>query len=168
MPFACSSTVFASAIARRIPPSTFSPAFFAASQKCPKQPRQILVKPPTAGRIDMSLSLSITKQVGIRHAGIVSASNAMPADIAPCDHRDAMTLFAFSLDACAMPSAAEDRGARMRGAKLSYTLSIRRGKPEMPPACRKALMPSQPASGFVRIGLVSDIQTIRSSGVLKT
>ena len=90
---------------------------------------------PTGSEIDMSLSLRITSTSA--SPALLSASNAMPALIAPSPitattRRDSPLRRA----AAAMPSAAEIDVDECAVPNVSYSLSLRFGKPEGPPDCR--------------------------------
>ena len=66
---------------------------------------------------------------------LLSASNAMPALIAPSPMMATHFLLSpFIFAATAMPSAAEIEVDECAVPKVSYSLSSRRGKPEMPPS----------------------------------
>ena len=75
---------------------------------------------------------------------LFSASNAMPALIAPSPIT-ATTLRGSPLSraAIAMPSAAEIEVDECAVPKVSYSLSLRRGKPATPPHCRSFAMPAR-------------------------
>jgi len=79
---------------------------------------------------------------------LLSASKAMPADIAPspitamCE-RLAWAGSLLRAAATAMPSAALMLVLECAVPKVSYSLSTRRGKPEMPPNWRSLAMPSR-------------------------
>ncbi len=63
---------------------------------------------PTGGEIDISLSFRITSRFASIAPALFSASNAMPADIAPSPITAMQRRFSpFALAATAMPSAAE-------------------------------------------------------------
>jgi len=68
----------------------------------------------------------------------------MPADIAPSPMTAMQRLGSpASLDATAMPSAAEIDVDECAVPKVSYFDSLRRGKPEMPPIIRRRAMASR-------------------------
>ena len=72
--------------------------------------------------------------------------------------RRALRLSPFSRAATAMPSAAEIEVDEWAVPKVSYSLSSRRGKPEMPPSWRSVRHALAPAGqDLVRIGLVADV-----------
>jgi hypothetical protein len=103
-----------------------------------------LLSPPTGREIDMSLSLSTTSRSVSVTPALFIASNAIPADIAPSPmiataRRDSPR----SLAAWAMPSAAEIEVLECAVPNVSYSLSARRGKPEMPPCMRSRAMASR-------------------------
>jgi hypothetical protein len=135
------------------------------------QPREIAVQPPTAGEIDMSLSFSITsrRMLSVTPA-LFNASNAIPALIAPSP----MIAIECRLDAwlraaTAMPSAAEIEGEEWAVPNVSYSLSERRGKPDMPPYWRNRAMPSRrPVRILCAYVWWPTSHTRRSSGVSKT
>ena len=78
------------------------------------------------------------------HAGVVSASKAMPALIAPSPMTaTALRSSPFSLAATAMPSAAEIEVDECAVPKVSYSLSSRAGSREMPPSWRSVAMRSR-------------------------
>ena len=88
------------------------------------------------------------------------ASNAMPArHRAVADHGDRTCGSRPSACAAtAMPSAAEIDVDECAVPKVSYSLSSRRGKPEMPPSWRSVFIWLAPAGqDLVRIGLVADV-----------
>ena len=96
----------------------------------------------------------------MRHAGVVhrleghAGGHRAVADDgdAPCGARPC------SLAATAMPSAAEIEVDECAVPKVSYSLSSRRGKPEMPPSWRSVRHAVAPAGeDLVRIGLVADV-----------
>ena len=98
---------------------------------------------PTGSEIDMSLSLRITSRSRTAPA-LLSASNAMPALIAPSPitattRRDSPLRRA----AAAMPSAAEIDVDECAVPNVSYSLSLRCGKPEGPPHCRSCAIASR-------------------------
>jgi hypothetical protein len=96
-----------------------------------------LVSAPTGGEIDISLSFSTTSRSTSMAPALLSASNAMPADIAPSPITATARRFSpFFLAATAMPSAAEIEVEECAVPKASYFDSVRRGKPEMPPSWR--------------------------------
>ncbi len=89
---------------------------------------------PTLREIDMSLSFSTTSRFASIAPALLSASKAMPPVIAPSpitatQRRLSPRRFA----ATAMPSAALIDVLAWAVPKVSYSLSLRRGKPEMPP-----------------------------------
>ena len=74
---------------------------------------------------------------------LLSASNAMPALIAPSPMMAThLRLSPFIRAATAMPSAAEIEVDECAVPKVSYSLSSRRGKPEMPPSWRSVAIRS--------------------------
>jgi hypothetical protein len=87
-----------------------------------------LVSAPTFSLIDMPLSLNTTSMFGSTSPPWLSASNAMPAVIAPSPIT-ATTLRVSPLRwaAIAMPSAAEIEVDEWPTPKVSYSLSSRRG-----------------------------------------
>ncbi|MNT13741.1 hypothetical protein D3C72_1487220 [compost metagenome] len=93
----------------------------------------------------MSLSFKITSRLTSSCTpALFIASNAMPAVIEPSP----ITAIACSgspliLAACAMPSAAEIDVDECAVPKVSYSLSSRFGKPEMPSFWRKVCMRSR-------------------------
>jgi hypothetical protein len=90
---------------------------------------------PTGGEIDMSLSFSTTSMSVPATPALLSASNAMPALIAPSPMMAThLRLSPLRRAATAMPSAAEIDVDEWAVPKVSYSLSSRRGKPEMPPS----------------------------------
>jgi hypothetical protein len=92
----------------------------------------------------MSLSLRITSRSVCDTPALFSASNAMPALIAPSPiTATAFSVSPFSRAATAMPSTAEIEVDEWAVPKVSYSLSARRGKPEMPPSWRSVPMPSR-------------------------
>ena len=92
---------------------------------------------PTGSEIDISLSFRITSRSTPAVPALFIASNAIPALIAPSPIT-ATTLRASPLRcaATAMPSAAEIDVDECAVPKVSYSLSLRRGKPDGPPAWR--------------------------------
>ncbi len=75
---------------------------------------------------------------------MLSASNAMPALIAPSPMiATAFRFSPFRRAATAMPSAAEIEVDECAVPNVSYSLSSRRGKPEMPPSWRRVDMRSR-------------------------
>jgi len=103
-----------------------------------------LFSPPTGREIDISLSLSTTSRSVSITPALFIASNAMPADMAPSPMiATARRSSPRSLAACAMPSAADIDVLECAVPKVSYSLSARRGKPEMPPCMRRRAMPSR-------------------------
>jgi hypothetical protein len=104
-----------------------------------------LLSAPTGGLIDMSLSFRITSRSGTPPPcgmpPLFSASKAMPAVIAPSPMMaTALRSSPWSLEASAMPSAAEIEVELWAVPKVSYGLSSRRGKPPMPPNWRSVCM----------------------------
>jgi hypothetical protein len=99
---------------------------------------------PTGSEIDMSLSFRMTSKSASSEPALLSASKAMPALIAPSPIT-ATTLRDSPLRcaAIAMPSAAEIEVEEWAVPKVSYSLSVRRGNPEGPPAMRNRLMASR-------------------------
>ncbi len=95
------------------------------------------MKAPTGSEIDISLSFSTTSRSASAVPALFSASNAMPALIAPspitATTRRSSPLRAAAI---AMPSAAEIDVDECAVPKVSYSLSERRGKPDGPPAIR--------------------------------
>jgi len=96
---------------------------------------------PTGSLIDMSLSFRITSRSVPLMPALFSASNAMPALIAPSP----ITAIArrsspLSLAATAIPSAAEIDVDECAVPNVSYSLSTRRGNPEGPSAWRNFAM----------------------------
>jgi hypothetical protein len=118
-----------------------------------------LLSAPTGGEIDMSLSLRMTSMSASATPALFSASKAMPADIAPSPMM-AMALRSspLCLAASAMPSAAEIEVDEWPTPKVSYSLSLRFGKPETPP-CMRSAGHALAAAGedLVRVGLVADV-----------
>ena len=100
---------------------------------------------PTGGEIDMSLSFRITSRfMSSCTPALFSASNAMPAVIAPSPITATAWRFSPSvLAASAMPSAAEIEVDECAVPKVSNGLSSRRGKPEMPASWRSVSMRSR-------------------------
>ena len=99
---------------------------------------------PTGGLIDMSLSLRITISRQSHTPALLSASKAMPADIAPSPMMATVKRSSpFCLAAMAMPSAAEIEVDECAVPKVSYSLSLRRGKAAMPPKWRSPLIASR-------------------------
>ena len=94
------------------------------------------IEPPTGGEIDMSLSLRMTSSgTSSSTPPLFSASNAMPAVIAPSPMTAMPMAFSpLSLLATAMPSAAEIDVLECAVPNVSYGDSSRFGKPEMPPS----------------------------------
>ncbi len=99
---------------------------------------------PTGGEIDMSLSLSTTSMSVCDTPALFSASNAMPALIAPSPiTATQLRCSPLSLAAVAMPSAAAIEVDECAVPKVSYSLSSRRGKPLTPPNWRSVCMRSR-------------------------
>ena len=72
------------------------------------------------------------------------ASNTMPADIAPSPMMDTTCRSSpLCLAASAMPSAAEMEVEEWPTPKVSYSLSLRLGKPAMPWRMRSRSMPAR-------------------------
>jgi len=100
---------------------------------------------PTGGLIDMSLSLSTTSsRVCSSTPALLRASKAMPAVMAPSP----ITATACRSAPCccaatAMPSAAEMLVDECAVPKVSYSLSVRTGKPLTPPNWRSVCMRSR-------------------------
>ena len=140
MPFQCSSQRFT----KRAGLFFLSPRIFlppsrsALSVRLPVARPSILVRPPTASEIDMLLSLRITSRFGSGSMppACISASNAMPAVIAPSPIT-ATILRSSPSDwrAMAMPSAAEIEVEEWPTPKVSYSLSSRFGNGAMPSFC---------------------------------
>ena len=93
----------------------------------------------------MSLSFSTTSRRASRSTpALFSASKAMPAVMAPSPMMaTALRSSPFWRAASAMPSAAEMLVDECAVPKVSYSLSSRRGKPEMPPSWRSVGMRSR-------------------------
>ena len=92
----------------------------------------------------MSLSFSTTSRLQSATPALFSASNAMPAVIAPSPMiattcRSSPLIF----DASAMPSAAEMLVDECAVPNVSNSLSLRCGKPDKPPNCRSVSMRSR-------------------------
>ena len=93
----------------------------------------------------MSLSFRMTSRLmSSCTPALFMASKAMPAVMEPSP----MTAMAWRcspliLAACAMPSAAEIEVDEWAVPKVSYSLSTRRGKPEMPSSWRSVCMRSR-------------------------
>ncbi|MNT81424.1 hypothetical protein D3C72_2210190 [compost metagenome] len=99
---------------------------------------------PTGGLIDMSLSFRMTSSLQSHTPALLSASKAMPAVSAPSPMMATAWRFSpFCLAAMAMPSAAEMLVDEWAVPKVSYSLSVRCGKPEMPPSWRSVGMRSR-------------------------
>ena len=91
--------------------------------------------PPTLGSMAMLLSFKITKRLELYTPALFNASKAMPPVIEPSP---IMAMFwrsssPFSLEAIAIPNAAEMEVEECPVPNESYSLSSRRGKPLMPP-----------------------------------
>ena len=97
---------------------------------------------PTGSLIDISLSFRMTSTFA--PCALLSASNAMPALIAPSPIT-ATTCRAspFSFAATAMPSAAEIDVDECAVPNVSYSDSLRRGKPDGPSHCRSFAIASR-------------------------
>ena len=94
--------------------------------------------------MDMSLSFKMTKILAPATPALFSASKAMPAVMAPSPMMaTAWRLSPFCCAAMAMPKAAEMLVDECAVPKASYSLSLRRGKPLMPPSWRKLAMRSR-------------------------
>ena len=92
----------------------------------------------------MSLSLSTTSRLASETPALFMASKAMPADIAPSPMMaTARRSSPFSFAAAAMPKAAEIEVLECAVPKVSYSLSLRLGNPEMPPCMRRVPMASR-------------------------
>src|SRR4051795_12937368 len=92
----------------------------------------------------MSLSLRITSRSAFAAPALFSASNAMPALIAPSPMT--ATILRPSPLRCAataIPSAAEIDVDECAVPNVSYSLSVRRGNPDGPPAIRNRLIASR-------------------------
>ena len=107
----------------------------------------------------MSLSLRTTSRSVSITPALFSASNAMPADIAPSPIIATARRFSpFSFAASAMPERGRDRGAGVRGAEgVVFALAA-------PRETRDAVEHAQPAHALapagedlVRVGLVADV-----------
>jgi hypothetical protein len=99
---------------------------------------------PTDSEIDMSLSFKITSKSAPDAPALFRASNAMPALIAPSPITATTARFSpLRRAATAMPSAAEIEVEECAVPNASYSLSLRRGKPAMPPNWRSRAMPSR-------------------------
>ncbi len=90
----------------------------------------------------MSLSFRITsRRISSITPALFSASKAMPPVIAESPITAMLCLDSPRLRAAtAMPSAAEIDVDECAVPKVSYSDSLRRGKPEMPSACRSVAM----------------------------
>jgi hypothetical protein len=89
----------------------------------------------------MSLSLSTTRRSASAAPALFSASKAIPALIAPSPMMATQRRDSFlRRTAMAMPSAAEIDVDEWAVPKVSYSLSVRRGNPDGPPAMRSRLM----------------------------
>ena len=103
-------------------------------------------------RITSSRTLSVTP-------ALLSASNAMPALIAPSP----ITAIECRADcwlraATAIPSAAEIEVDECAVPNVSYSLSERRGKPDTPPCWRSRVhLLAPPGQNLVRISLMTDV-----------
>ena len=92
----------------------------------------------------MSLSLSTTSMLAPTSEAWLSASNAMPAVIAPSPiTATALRLLPCRRAAMAMPRAALMLVLEWPTPKVSYSLSLRRGKAAMPSFCRSVLICSR-------------------------
>ena len=92
---------------------------------------------PTGSEIDIPLSLRMTRRSAPAAPALFSASNAMPALIAPSPITAATWRCSpLRCAAIAMPSAAEIDVDEWAVPNVSYSLSLRRGKPDGPPAIR--------------------------------
>ena len=114
---------------------------------------------PTGSEIDISLSFRITSRFGAAMPALLSASNAMPALIAPSPiTATTRRVSPCSCAAIAMPSAAEIDVDECAVPNVSYSLPSRRGKPDGPPHCRSLRHRLAPAGeDLVRVGLVADV-----------
>ena len=92
----------------------------------------------------MSLSLSTTSRRPSATPALFRASKAMPAVMAPSPMMaTALRWSPLIFAASAMPSAAEMLVDECAVPKVSYSLSLRRGKPLMPPNWRSVFMRSR-------------------------
>ena len=145
MPFMCSSQRLASSLTGGSLESISLPPRRRELYARPDRRRaRWLLKAPTGSEIDMSLSLRITSRSAPAVPALLSASNAIPALIAPSPIT-ATTERSSPLHraAIAMPSAAEIDVDEWAVPKVSYTLSDRRGKPDGPSAIRSRLIASR-------------------------
>ena len=125
---------------------------------------------PTGGAIDMSLSLRITIRRSRRAPALLSASYAMPADMAPSPITQ-MTLLVLPARsrATAIPSPAEIDVDACAAPNASYSLSARLVKPERPLPIRRVRMRSRrPVMILWGYAWWPTSQTSRSCGVSKT
>src|SRR5204862_165213 len=130
MPFKCSSERRASSHTVGICRSTFLPPSRRCAYTRPESTRaKWLERAPTFSEIDMSLSLRITSRSAGSEPAWFSASNAMPAVMAPSP-MTATTRRSSPVRAAAtaMPSAAEIEVLEWPTPKVSYSLSWRAGK----------------------------------------
>ncbi|MOA17839.1 hypothetical protein D3C78_1381080 [compost metagenome] len=92
----------------------------------------------------MSLSLRITSRLASDTPPLFSASKAMPAVIAPSPMMaTARRSSPLRLAARAMPRAAEMLVDECAVPNVSYSLSLRSGKPDRPPSWRRLGMRSR-------------------------
>ena len=92
---------------------------------------------PTLGSIPMALSFNITNAFTLVTPIWLSPSKAIPLAIEASPITAICCLFTspFSLEAIAIPNIAEIDVELCPVPKLSYTLSLRLGKPLIPPNC---------------------------------
>ena len=123
---------------------------------------------PTGSEIDISLSLRITSRFA--PCALLSASNAMPALIAPSPiTATTCRCSPFSFAAAAMPSAAEIDVDECAVPNVSYSDSLRRGKPDGPSHCRsRAIASRRPVRILCAYVWCPTSHTMRSSGVSNT
>ena len=92
----------------------------------------------------MSLSFKMTSRLPSSTPALFMASKAMPAVMAPSPITAMARRFSpLRLAAMAMPRAAEMLVEECAVPKVSYGLSLRTGKPEMPPSWRSVAMRSR-------------------------
>jgi hypothetical protein len=145
MPFMCSSQRPASWRSCGIPARALLAAFAHAGVEAPgEQFGEVAADGADRGADGHVVVVEDDQQVGVERAAVVERLKGHAgAERAVADDGDDLSALALSLAAMAMPSAALIEVLEWPTPKVSYSLSLRLGKPDRPPFWRMRCMRSR-------------------------